>query len=288
MFNYCFQEKTKKISMRKNHKNRRMKKTTVKATKNETLAEEDEGINIAISNGEQGQQEIGSSNEHLSETEENDFAVPGPRTRPSFCCRRPLRKNSASMINLPGSMNLKGRIGSSNDWFVTTTEQLLKKHAYKTQLLELLQTMDRALSSFQSGQKESFIQGVETLIKLTDDVWRMEKIGVELIDDMCDHFRRTGNFDLAIRTFIENKMDVQTKVGELLESFLSTANRDYLIQAGYLKEFIKAVILYGFDDREHRRRIGLALLEHFLRINSDTCKIIVDLGCLDLMLETCK
>lgn len=204
-------------------------------------------------------------------------------TRPSFSFSRRLSRSSSSTADIiPRSRK------TSTDWFVTTTEHIMNKHAYKSQLSQILKSMDQAFTYLQTGQKDIYVQGIGMLIRMNEDVWRTQKIGSELIFGMCDHFRRSGILDQTVQTFIDNKMNVQTQVAELLEAYLSQSNRDYLIQAGYQNEFIKTIIVYASDEKEHRRQIGLGLLETFFAINESLCKIIVKLGGLELLLQTCK
>lgn len=145
------------------------------------------------------------------------------------------------------------------------------------------------------------------MIRIIDETWRVPKIGRDLVYGICDHFRRSGHFDAVVQSILINKVKcsislfnnnwstkfaqiptLRTRMCELLDAYMSVANRDYLVQLGYAKEFVKSIIKYGCDEREHRRQIALSLLDPFLKHGTDICRNMADWGCLDLLLRTCK
>ena len=88
-----------------------------------------------------------------------------------------------------------------------------------------------------------FIQGVESLLTIIDEAWRIPRIGYDLVIGVCDHFRRAGFLDLVIHLVINNRSQVmRTRELELLDSYMSPDNRDYLMLTSSPKDFLKAVI----------------------------------------------
>lgn len=195
----------------------------------------------------------------------------------------------SSLVDLSAVTKWPDPATNSGEWWTSATEGIMKKFAYKNRLLLIQRAADSAFLSIRSEEKSEFIRGVEILAKLADDVWRVEKIGSELIIDLCNYFKRSGNLDLIVRMFVEDKWTIRTKLGELLLAYLSEDNRDYVKEMDCFNDFLKSVITYSTnDEKEHRVRIGLGLLEPFLKINSFWCQSFVDLGGLDLLLDVCK
>lgn len=182
---------------------------------------------------------------------------------------------------------------NTNNWFATTTERFMNKNGFKPQLSKLVKAIDEALLLMPLGAAEidlsSYTQSIDTLIRIVDETWRVAKIGRDLVLGICDHFRRSGHFDAIVQMVLTDKIPtLRTRMCELLDAYMSVANREHLMKMGVAKEFVKTIIRYGCDEREHRRQIALSLLEPFLKRGPDMCRSMAEWGCLDLLLCTCR
>lgn len=69
---------------------------------------------------------------------------------------------------------------------------------------------------------------------------------------------------------------------------MSEATCGYLLQSGYLKDIMLAIINECDGKDSDNIRLSLSLLEALFRHGVDTCKAVVDYGGLDFLLDVCK
>lgn len=120
------------------------------------------------------------------------------------------------------------------------------------------------------------------------DAWQSSDTSGELVPALCAHLLQKGNLDLILQLFINGQYNLRLEAGEVLECCLSNGACSYLIQAGYGKDLVDAIVTESGNKDDSYRRLSVSLLETLFRHGAETCRTTVENGGLDYLIEICK
>lgn len=123
---------------------------------------------------------------------------------------------------------------------------------------------------------------------MVTEAWKTSEGPQELVGAICKYLQKSGNLDLLVQLFISGQYDLRLQVGKVLEAYLSNGNTAYIMQRGYLRDLIQTVIVECDKKDEPHVCLGMSLLESFFRNGIETCKLVVELGGLDYLLDVCR
>lgn len=105
---------------------------------------------------------------------------------------------------------------------------------------------------------------------------------------LCDHIQKSGILDVIYRLFVTDQHNLRLESGKVLDAFLSTENVSYLVEHGYLKEFILTIIRQCSNTDTSLTNLALSYFETLFRQGPEIGREIVENGGLDYVVEACK
>ncbi|CAB3401873.1 unnamed protein product [Caenorhabditis bovis] len=114
----------------------------------------------------------------------------------------------------------------------SNTEQVAMMHTLKTKVSKYQLFVDRAMELINNNTEDKMIEGCTIITKLMKKAWSTPKVCVDLTDALCDYIRDREYFEKLIKIFIGQTTtcdQVKLACGRVLESIMSTANRDYVV-----------------------------------------------------------
>lgn len=123
------------------------------------------------------------------------------------------------------------------------------------------------------------------MFKVISETWTSNS---EMVSMVCEHLQKCGLLDAIFQMFINDQFQLRLEAGKVLEAYLSSGNVHYLVQRGFLKEFVSTIIRECDKKDEANIRLALSLFETLFRHGTEVGKEIVELGGLDYVLDVCK
>uniref|UniRef100_A0A158Q2P8 ADP-ribosyl cyclase/cyclic ADP-ribose hydrolase n=1 Tax=Dracunculus medinensis TaxID=318479 RepID=A0A158Q2P8_DRAME len=168
------------------------------------------------------------------------------------------------------------------------TEQVMMMHTLKTKLSKYQNFIDKAFEHIAQGSDEQIIEGCTIVAKVMTKAWMFPKISHDLSYSLCDYLRDQAYFDTLIIIFIKAQTceSVRLACGRVLEECLSSKNRDYIVNKGYLKKLVATA--EKLSKNPEQQRMSLSIMESLFKHSTATTYRLIEYGVLDHILLTCK
>lgn len=131
-------------------------------------------------------------------------------------------------------------------------------------------------------------QGCTIVAKVMTKAWVFPKISHDLAYALCDFLRDQSYLEELLSLFIKAQTceSVRLACGRVLEECMSLANRDFIVNKGYLKKLVATA--EKFSKNPEHQRMSISIMESLFKHSPSTSYRLIEYGVLDYILLTCK